>query len=228
MNPKILIVDDEKDIVEFIQYNLEQEGFEVIVAYNGKDALKLVEENPSLILLDVMMPELDGYEVCRKIRKKEKHKNLPILFLTARTSEQDEIEGLDVGADDYISKPVSIKKLIARIKSNIRQSDIRSNEPNKVIKVGPIKIDKDEYILYLDDKKIVLPRKEFEIISYLANKSGKVIPREKLLNSIWGKDVFVGDRTIDVHIRKIREKLGSYSNLIETVKGVGYRFKSDK
>jgi two-component system alkaline phosphatase synthesis response regulator PhoP len=228
MNPKILIVDDEKDIVEFIQYNLEQEGFEVIVAYNGKDALKLVEENPSLILLDVMMPELDGYEVCRKIRKKEKHKNLPILFLTARTSEQDEIEGLDVGADDYISKPVSIKKLIARIKSNIRQSDIRSNEPNKVIKVGPIKIDKDEYILYLDDEKIVLPRKEFEIISYLANKSGKVIPREKLLNSIWGKDVFVGDRTIDVHIRKIREKLGSYSNLIETVKGVGYRFKSDK
>jgi len=227
MKQKILIVDDEKDIVEFIQYNLEQEGFEVITAYNGKDALKLVKENPSLILLDVMMPELDGYEVCRKIRKNEKYKNTPILFLTAKTSEQDEIEGLTVGADDYILKPVSIKKLIARIKANIRQSDV-TNEPSRTIEVGPIRIDKEEYLLYLEDEKVVLPRKEFEIISYLASKNGKVIPREKLLSSIWGEDVFVGDRTIDVHVRKIREKLGSYSNLIETVKGVGYRFKSDK
>jgi two-component system alkaline phosphatase synthesis response regulator PhoP len=228
MKQKILVVDDEKDIVEFIQYNLEQEGFDVISAYNGKEALELIEENPSLILLDVMMPEVDGYEVCRKIRKNEKYKNTPILFLTAKISEQDEIEGLNVGADDYITKPVSIRKLLARIKSNIRQSDIGNDKQNSVIEVGPVRIDKEEYLLYLNNEKIVLPRKEFEIISYLASKNGKVIPREKLLNSIWGVDVFVGDRTIDVHVRKIREKLGTYSKLIETVKGVGYRFKSDK
>ena len=226
-NPKILVVDDEKDIVEFIQYNLEAEGFDVITAYNGKEALDAVKKNPDIIVLDVMMPGIDGYEVCAKIRAKSRYKNVPILFLTAKTSERDEIHGLDLGADDYIPKPVSIKKLIARIKSNIRQSETNEIELDEIIEVGPIKIDRGEYLVYLHGEKLILPRKEFEIISFLAKKPGKVIPREQILNSIWGENVFVVDRTIDVHIRKIREKLGNYSNLIETVKGVGYRFKSE-
>lgn len=225
---KILLVDDEKDIVEFIQYNLEQEGFQVITAFNGKEAIKLIEEKPDLIVLDVMMPGLDGYEVCVKIRSKEKYKNTPILFLTAKSSEQDEIHGLDLGADDYISKPVSVKKLIARIKSNLRQSDTDSNgAKNILIESGPITIDKEKYVVYLNKEKLVFPRKEFELISYLTENAGNVVPREQILNAIWGEDVFVVDRTIDVHIRKIREKLGDYSNLIETVKGVGYRFKEE-
>lgn len=226
MTTKILIVDDEKDIVEFIQYNLEREGFQVITAYNGYEALEAIKEKPDLVVLDVMMPGIDGYEVCEKIRIEDKYKNIPILLLTAKTREQDEIHGLDLGADDYIPKPVSIQKLIARIKSNIRQSESNVTETSSgIIEVGPIKIDREAYIVYLNDEKIVFPRKEFELISYLANKPGKVIPREQLLNSIWGEDVFVGDRTVDVHVRKIREKLDKYSNLIETVKGVGYRFK---
>lgn len=228
MATKILVVDDERDIVEFIQYNLEREGFQVIAAYNGYEALEAIKEKPDLVVLDVMMPGIDGYEVCEKIRLKEQYKNIPILLLTAKTREQDEIYGLELGADDYIPKPVSIQKLIARIKSNIRQSDANSPEiSDRIIEIGPIKIDKDAYVVYLNGEKLVFPRKEFEIISYLANKPGKVIPREQLLSSIWGDDVFVGDRTIDVHVRKIREKLNKFSNLIETVKGVGYRFKSE-
>lgn len=227
MATKILVVDDEKDIVEFIQYNLEKEGFEVITAHNGNEALEAIKEKPDLVVLDVMMPGIDGYEVCEKIRLEDKYKSIPILLLTAKTREQDEIRGLELGADDYIPKPVSIQKLIARIKSNIRQSESNITEiSNGIIEVGPIKIDREAYIVYLNAEKIVFPRKEFEIIYYLANKPGKVIPREQLLSSIWGDDVFVGDRTIDVHVRKIREKLDKYSNLIETVKGVGYRFKS--
>lgn len=227
--PKILLVDDEKDIIEFIQYNLEQDDFRVITASNGKDAIEKMKEKPDLVVLDVMMPNLDGYEVCKKIRSKKVYKDIPILFLTAKSSEQDEVHGLNIGADDYIAKPVSIKKLIARIKSNIRRKDISSSEElNSIIEVGPIRIDRGEYVVYLNNEKLVLPRKEFEIISFLAKKPGKVIPRDQILNSIWGEDVYVVDRTIDVHIRKIREKLGEYSNLIETVKGVGYRFKAEK
>lgn len=226
--PKILVVDDEKDIIEFIQYNLEQDDFRVITASNGKDAIEKMKEKPDLVVLDVMMPNLDGYEVCEKIRSKKVYNDIPILFLTAKSSEQDEVHGLNIGADDYIAKPVSIKKLIARIKSNMRRKDISSNEElNSIIEVGPIRIDRGEYVVYLNNEKLVLPRKEFEIISFLAKKPGKVIPRDQILNSIWGEDVYVVDRTIDVHIRKIREKLGNYSNLIETVKGVGYRFKAE-
>ncbi len=181
---------------------------------------------PDLVVLDVMMPIMGGYEACEKIRAKEDYKNIPILFLTAKSSEQDEIYGLEIGADDFIAKPVSIKKLIARIKSNLRRSGVSSDdEKNKIIEVGPIKIDREKYVVYLNEEQLVFPRKEFEIISFLANRPGKVIPRERLLTSIWGENVFVVDRTIDVHIRKIREKLGECSKLIETVKGVGYRFK---
>ena len=228
MATKILIVDDEKDIVEFIQYNLEQEGFQVITAYNGREAIEIIKEKPDLIVLDVMMSDLSGYDVCKKIKADEKYKNIPILFLTAKSSEQDEVHGLDLGADDYITKPVSIKKLIARIKSNLRQSDTNSNaDTNRIIEAGPIKIDKDKYVVYLNKEKLVFPRKEFDLLSYLAKKVGKVVTRDQILNTIWGEDVFVINRTIDVHIRKIREKLGNHSNLIETVKGVGYRFKED-
>lgn len=227
MKAKVLVVDDEKDIVEFIQYNLEAEGFEVITAFNGKDALEAAKKHPDIIVLDVMMPDIDGYEVCETIKSQEENKNIPVLFLTAKTSEQDEIHGLNLGADDYIPKPVSIKKLIARIKSNIRQSDLSNEDTSKIIEAGPLRIDKDGYVVYLNDEKLVFPKKEFEIISFLAKKPGKVIPREQLLKSIWGADVYVVDRTIDVHVRKIREKLGNFSNLIETVKGVGYRFKAE-
>ena len=225
---KILVVDDEKDIVEFIQYNLEQEGFDVITAHSGNEALTLLTEKPDLIILDVMMPDLDGYEVCKKIKRKKNYKAVPILFLTAKLSEENEIYGLELGAADYIPKPVSVKKLIARIKANLRQSNIRNEkESNKIIEVGPIKIDWRKYFVYLNNNKLSFPRKEFEIISFLVSHPNQVIPREELLNSIWGEDVFVVDRTIDVHIRKIREKLGKYSNLIKTVKGVGYRFSSE-
>ena len=226
MKAKVLVVDDEKDIVEFIQYNLEAEGFDVITAFNGKNALEAVKQKPDIIVLDVMMPGIDGYEVCETIKSHDDFKNIPVLFLTARTSERDEIHGLNLGADDYIPKPVSIKKLIARIKSNIRQSEGTADEDsNSIIEVGPIKIDKGAYVVFLNDEKIIFPRKEFEIISFLASKPGKVIPRKQLLSSIWGDDVYVIDRTIDVHIRKIREKLNKFADLIETVKGVGYRFK---
>lgn len=227
MTAKILVVDDEKDIVEFIQYNLEQEGYQVITAYNGKEAIEAIKTKPDLVILDVMMPGFSGYEVCEKIKKEDKYKNIPLLFLTAKTSEQDEIYGLNLGADDYITKPVSIKKLIARIKSNLRQSDSTTiTESVSIIEIGNIQIDRETYAVYLDGEKIYFPRKEFELIFYLANNLDKVIPREQLLQSIWGENVYVGDRTIDVHIRKVREKLGKYSTLIETVKGVGYRFAS--
>ncbi|MCX7797253.1 MAG: response regulator transcription factor [Melioribacter sp.] len=225
---KILLVDDEKDIIEFLQYNLESEGFEVIYAYNGKEALSKLSENPDLIVLDIMMPYMDGFETCKKIRENPNHKNTPVIFLTAKSSEIDEVHGLEIGADDYVQKPISPKKLIARIKSNLRKVEVNKN--NKDLKdeivIGPLKINKSEYTVFIEDKKIILPRKEFEILAYLASNAGKVFDREKILSDIWGKDVIVVERTIDVHIRKIREKLGKYADLIETIKGVGYRFKN--
>lgn len=225
---KILLVDDEKDIVEFLKYNLEQEGFEVIEGYNGREALDKISLKPDLVILDIMMPEMDGFEVCRKLREMNGYENLPVIFLTAKSGETNEIKGLELGASDYIQKPVSPKKLIARVNSNLRKNDdsgVDSKNPVK-IKIGPLFIDKEEYIITVNGEKKIFPRKEFELLYYLANNPGKVLNRELLLKNVWGSDVYVVDRTIDVHIRKIREKLGSYSNLIETVKGVGYRFKS--
>jgi len=225
---KILLVDDEKDIIEFLQYNLEAEGFEVIPAYNGIEALSKLSENPDLIVLDIMMPKLDGYETCKRIRSNENHKNIPIIFLTAKSSEIDEIHGLNIGADDYIQKPISPKKLIARIKSNLRKIEINKKDKSveSEINIGPLKINRDEYTVFVDNKKVVLPRKEFELLAYLASNPGKVFDREKILSDIWGNDIIVVERTIDVHIRKIREKLGKHTDLIETIKGVGYRFKN--
>lgn len=225
---KILLVDDEKDIVEFLKYNLELEKFEVIVGFNGEEALEKLNENPDLIVLDIMMPKLDGFETCKIIREKKGFEVTPIIFLTAKAGEANEIKGLELGASDYIQKPISPKKLIARVKSNLRKSEYSTNQQSDPIKIkyGPIDINKEKYEVHIDGEKKIFPRKEFEVLYFLVNNPGKVFGREVLLKEIWGADVYVVDRTVDVHIRKIREKLNNYSELIETVKGVGYRLKS--
>ncbi|MGE5354295.1 MAG: response regulator transcription factor [Acidobacteriota bacterium] len=233
MKAKILLADDEKDIVEFLEYNLALEGFDVITAYDGKEALEKLSQKPDLIILDVMMPKFDGFEVCRQIRKNEQFSTTPVIFLTAKSSEVDEIKGLELGADDFIGKPISPKKLVARVKANLRKSELQTSEnggapsgENSIIKIGPLEINRDKYEVLLEGETIIFPRKEFEILSYLASKPGKVFGREAILHDIWGTDVLVVDRTIDVHIRKIREKLTDYADMIETIKGVGYRFRN--
>lgn len=225
---KILLVDDEPDIVEFLDYNLTKEGFDVIKAYDGVEALKKIVEKPELVLLDIMMPKMDGYEVCKRIRNMEGLDKLPVVFLTAKSGEVDEILGLELGASDYIQKPISPKKLIARVKSNLRKGLAERIEIQQPVKItaGPLTIDRQKYIILVDGSEKVFPKKEFEMLYYLANNPGRVFSRDTLLKDVWGNDVYVVDRTIDVHIRKIREKLGQYSDLIETIKGVGYRFKS--
>ncbi len=228
MKTKILLVDDEPDIVEFLQYNLKQEGFDVIAAYDGIEALTKISEKPDLIILDIMMPKLDGYEVCKRIRSTSGFENTPVIFLTAKSGEVNEIKGLELGANDYIKKPISPKKLIARVKSNLRKKDIEPIDKKSIskVKIGPLLIDKDQFTVHIDGKEKIFPRKEFEVLFYLANNPGRVFSREALLKDVWGTGVYVVDRTVDVHIRKIREKLDQHSDLIETIKGVGYRFKS--
>jgi two-component system alkaline phosphatase synthesis response regulator PhoP len=227
---KILLVDDEADILELLKYNLEQEKFEVLVSTNGKDALKKISQNPDLIVLDIMMPEMDGFEVYEQIKKNKEYQDIPIIFLTAKSGETDEIKGLDLGASDYIQKPISPKKLIARIKSNLRKASKleKKSKESEHLKIGPLEIDVAKFEVKVDNKQKFFPRKEFQLLYYLAHNPGKVINRETLLKEIWGNDVYVIDRTIDVHIRKIREKLGNHSELIETIKGVGYRFKHNE
>jgi two-component system, OmpR family, alkaline phosphatase synthesis response regulator PhoP len=227
---KILLVDDEVDILEFLKYNLEKDNFEVLVSSNGKDALKKITQNPDLIVLDIMMPEMDGFELYQQIKANKEYQDIPIIFLTAKSGETDEIKGLDLGASDYIQKPISPKKLIARIKSNLRKSDQTEKKSKKFenLKIGALDIDVEKFEVKVDSKKKFFPRKEFQLLYFLAQNTGKVINRETLLKEIWGNDVYVIDRTIDVHIRKIREKLGKHSELIETIKGVGYRFKHNE
>jgi two-component system, OmpR family, alkaline phosphatase synthesis response regulator PhoP len=224
---KILLVDDEVDILEFLKYNLEQDNFEVLVSTNGKDALKKISQNPDLIVLDIMMPEMDGFELYQQIKKNKVYQDIPIIFLTAKSGETDEIKGLDLGASDYIQKPISPKKLIARIKSNIRKTsqDDKKAKSIEILMIGPLAIDVEKFVVKVDNKEKFFPRKEFQLLHFLAQNPGKVINRDTLLKEIWGNDVYVIDRTIDVHIRKIREKLGKHSEVIETIKGVGYRFK---
>ncbi|MFH1197898.1 MAG: response regulator transcription factor [bacterium] len=228
MNTKILLADDEKDIVEFLQYNLINEGFEVVTAYNGADALKCLSEKPDLIILDILMPEMNGYEVCLNIRSNEKYNHIPILFLTAKGAEVDEIYGLSIGATDFIQKPISPKRLIARVKSNLRKNELEHSyyKPPEEIKIGGLVISRDRYTITLNGENIFLPKKQFEILAYLASNPGKVFPRDRILKDIWGTEIYVIERTVDVHIRKIREQLGVYEDLIETIKGVGYRFKN--
>ncbi|HOP50019.1 MAG TPA: response regulator transcription factor [Ignavibacteriales bacterium] len=229
MREKILLVEDEKDIVEFMQYNLEKEGFDVIVAYDGEETLKKVNEMPDLIVLDIMLPKINGFDVCKRIRSNERFEGIPIIILTAKNTEIDEILGLELGANDYIVKPISPQKLIVRIKANLKKVE-KSNvqfKPNQIV-LGPVVIDREKYSIFIDKDEIPLTRKEFELLYYLANQQGKVINREVILKEVWGEDIYVVERTVDVHVRKIREKLGDYANIIETVKGVGYRFKEIK
>lgn len=223
---KILLVDDEEDILEFLSYNLKQEGFKVLTANNGYDALKLVEKKkPHLVLLDVMMPEMDGIETCEEIRKLPEMKHTLIAFLTARGEDYSQIAGFDAGGDDYITKPIKPKLLISKIKSLLKRSYYTLypvDEKSNIISVGDLTLDRDRYIIIKRNKEIFFPRKEFELLSLLISKPDKVFSREDIFDSIWGNNIIVGDRTIDVHIRKVREKLGD--KYIKTIKGIGYKF----
>lgn len=229
-NKSILVVDDEEDILDILRYNLEKEGYGVETASNGASALvRAREKNYDLVMLDVMMPELDGFEVCRRMRRLPSYSATPIVFLTARAGENDQIRGLELGADDYIQKPISPRVLMARVKSILRRSTeaVRTETivMPEVLKVGDLEINRQNYTVKIDDREVFFPKKEFELLAFLASNPGMVFSREVLLNRIWGENVFVVDRTVDVHVSKIREKLGSHSDLIETVKGVGYRFR---
>jgi two-component system alkaline phosphatase synthesis response regulator PhoP len=220
---KILLVDDEPDILEMIGFNLEREGFEVYTAPNGRKALELARTHlPDLILLDVMMPEMDGMETCRELREDARLKNTIIAFLTARNEDYSQIAGFDAGADDYISKPIKPRVLVSRVKALLRRGVPTTAEVPKRDLAG-IVIDKERYVVYKDGVELSLPKKEFELLALLASQPGRVFTRENILSSVWGNDVIVGDRTIDVHIRKLREKLGD--DFFKTIKGVGYKFE---
>lgn len=222
---KILLVDDEPDILEFLSYNLKKEGYNVFTANNGKEAVTVAKkESPHLIILDVMMPDMDGIETCREIRDIPGLKDVMIAFLTARSEDYSQIAGFDVGADDYINKPIKPRVLISRIKALLRRgANSDSSKSTDKVDMGGIKIDRERYLIIQDGKEINLPKKEFELLALLASKPGKVFTRDVILDKVWGGDVVVGDRTIDVHIRKLREKLGE--DFIKTVKGIGYKFE---
>ncbi len=223
-NPyKILVVDDEADILEFIDYNLKKEGYQVWLAQNGKDAIAIAKKNkPDLILLDVMMPVMDGIETCKQIKADPDFAKTFVVFLTARSEEYSEIAGFQAGADDYIAKPIKPRVLITRLNAILRRKVKEVAETR--LTVGNIVIDRESFLVYRDEQRIQLARKEFELLFLLASKPGKVFTREYILEKVWGDEVLVVDRTIDVHIRKIREKLGDA--YIGTVKGVGYKFEA--
>jgi|TARA_B110000211_G_scaffold178873_1_gene202248 two-component system alkaline phosphatase synthesis response regulator PhoP len=219
---KILLVDDEPDILEIVGYNLKNEGYLVYTAKNGVEALKTAKKiTPNLILLDIMMPEMDGIEACEKIRTIKSLENTLIAFLTARNEDYSQVAGFEAGGDDYITKPIKPKVLVSKVKSLLRRLKAENQADSTVI-VGDITINRDEYVVFKGDKKIFLPRKEFELFSLLTSKPGKVFKRETILDRVWGNEVVVGGRTIDVHIRKLREKIGD--DYFKTVKGVGYKF----
>ncbi len=219
---RVLLVDADQDILDLVSYNLEKEGFEVEVADNGKEGVKKAKKFlPELILLDVMMPEMDGMETCIEIRDIPELKNTLIAFLTARGEDYSQIAGFEAGADDYITKPIKPRVLVSRVKALLRRKN-SSDEGGKKKKKKGISIDKDRYIVMKDGEEMSLPKKEFELLSLLLSQPGRVFTRESILSNVWGNDVVVGDRTIDVHIRKLREKLGD--SYFKTVKGVGYKF----
>ncbi len=218
---KILLVDDEPDILEFLAYNLSKEGYIVCTASNGAEAIRVADkEEPDLIILDVMMPDMDGIETCRSLRENKKLENSVITFLTARNEDYSQIAGFDSGADDYITKPIKPKVFVSRVKALLRRKG--KPEHTSVQTFGELTIDREKFIVGLGGKELNLPRKEFELLELLASQPGKVFTRNTILEKVWGEDVVVGDRTIDVHIRKLREKLGD--EFIRTVKGVGYKF----
>jgi two-component system alkaline phosphatase synthesis response regulator PhoP len=218
---KILLVDDDPDILELLGFNLVQEGFQVEKAMNGADALeKALNWLPDLVLMDVMMPVMDGVEACHEMRKRPQLARMLIAFLTARNEDYSQIAGFDAGADDYIEKPIKPRVLISRVKALLRRNAAETAAPP--VSSG-IVIDRERYMVYKDGSAFSLPRKEFELLALLASKPGRVFTRESILDSVWGNDVIVGDRTIDVHIRKLREKLGDHC--LKTIKGVGYKFE---
>ncbi|WP_417853888.1 response regulator transcription factor [Xanthomarina gelatinilytica] len=219
---KILLVDDEPDILEIVGYNLSNEGYQVITAENGIKAIKKAKkEKPQLIILDLMMPDMDGIETCENIRNIPELNNTVITFLTARGEDYSQVAGFDAGADDYITKPIKPKLLVSKVKALLRR--FKDDEVEEaVVKIGQLIINREAYKVTYKNKDIVLPRKEFELLSLLTSKPGKVFKREEILDKVWGNEVVVGGRTIDVHIRKLREKIGDTS--FKTVKGVGYKF----
>jgi len=220
---KILVVDDEADILELIEYNLRKEGYQVFVASNGQEAVSIAKKvEPDLIILDIMMPKMDGIEACRLLRTMPEFKKTFMVFLTARSEEYSEIAGFNVGADDYIAKPIKPRALISRINAILRRNNVIEEVTDNRLEVGGLVIDRDAFIVNRGAQKIVLAKKEFELLYLLASKPGKVYTREIILKNIWEDSVVVTNRTIDVHIRKLREKLGD--SYVTTVKGVGYKF----
>jgi len=223
-NEKILLVDDEIDIIEFLGYNLSKEGYDVTTSTNGKEAIEIAQKiKPDLIILDVMMPEMDGIETCHEIRSIDSLKDTLIAFLSARGEDYSQVAGFDAGADDYIAKPIKPRLLVSRVKAILRRKsgveEVAFNEQE-----ASIKIDREKYLVFKEGEELSFPKKEFELLALLISKPGKVFTREVILESVWGGEVIVGDRTIDVHIRKLREKLGDH--YIKTIKGVGYKFES--
>src|SRR5665647_820992 len=217
----ILIADDEPDIIEILNYNLTEEGYRVIAAKNGNEAIELAKiHKPDLIILDVMMPGKSGFEVCKVLRVLPGFENTIIIFLTALNDDSTQIKGLETGGDDYITKPISPKVLISRVNAHFRRI---IKETGSILQIGDLSIDREKYVVTLKDEEIILARKEFELLALLASKPSKVFLRNEILHKVWGSEVIVGDRTIDVHIRKIRQKLGD--DCITTVKGVGYKFQ---
>jgi two-component system alkaline phosphatase synthesis response regulator PhoP len=223
-NQKILIVDDEPDILELVEYNLKKEGYTVFTASNGQEGITLAKKvHPDLIVLDIMMPKMDGIEACRLMRAIPEFKNTFMVFLTARSEEYSEIAGFNVGADDYIAKPIKPRALVSRINAILRRNNSTEELSDNKIEIGDLVIDREAYLVYQSGDKVVLAKKEFELLYLLASKPGKVYTRESILKNIWEDSVVVTNRTIDVHIRKLREKLGEH--YVSTVKGVGYKFE---
>lgn len=220
---KILLVDDDADILEIVGFNLEVEGYQVLKASNGKEGVKVAKkEKPHLVILDVMMPEMDGIEACEQMRKLPELQQSIITFLTARGEDYSQVAGFEVGADDYITKPVKPKVLVSKVKALLRR--IKEDDSlTDVLKVGEFEINREEYKIIIGSEELVLPRKEFELFYLLASKPGKVFKREEILDKVWGNEVIVGGRTIDVHIRKLREKIGD--EVFKTIKGIGYKLE---
>ncbi len=227
MDPvKILIVDDEPDIIEILQYNLEKEGYTIYSATNGEDGIRMAQEtHPNLIILDIMMPRMDGVEVCRVLRSKKDFQHTLIAFLTAREEDYSQIAALEVGGDDYITKPIRPRVLLSRIKALLRRSErAEGEEESSTIQLGKLIIDPEKVSVRIEDgEEIELAKKEFDLLFLLVSKPGKVFTREEIFNKVWGTEVIVGNRTIDVHIRKLREKIGD--SYIKTIKGIGYKFE---
>ncbi len=224
--PKILIVDDEDDILDLLRYNLEKEGFEVIQASDGAAGIQIAEaEKPDLIILDVMMPRMGGIEACQRIRQHSALRKIPVVMLTARSEEGDQVSGLDAGADIYLAKPISLPVLLSQVQATLRSANRAVDTPD-VLRATGILIDRSRFLVELENRAdaIHMPRKEFQVLFALAANPGIVFSRQELLDQVWGEDVFVVDRTVDVHVRKIREKIGE--EYIETVKGIGYRFRA--